>query len=531
MFSLQPRQKATTRRSATRVALSQAMLGSLVLLNHAYGEVRLSPVFSSDMVLQRDLPTSLSGWADVDETVVVKLGDHVVGKTMGAGRLTPWSVRLPVLPAGAIPDITISGKNTIVLTNLLAGDVWVCSGQSNMAQTLKRGPWCPYGGVVNEDTEVAAANHSQIRLFTAPGKEGWIPCTPESAAKFSAAGYFFGRELQRELNVPIGLIAAAIGGTPAEYWTPRAAREAWPGFAAELAVAKQVLQELKSQFDADRQAVAEWPKAVAEAKKKGLLAPERPVPSLTREQEEQVRAAIHTDTVGQGYASRIKPLTAMTIKGVIWYQGEANAGRAHQYIDLMTQLIGGWRADWGQDDLPFLIMQLVNFSGGGESWPELRSAQQRIVETVPHTGLAVGIDIGDPKNIHPANKQEVGRRLALIALKQVYGKDVVAEGPTVKAAAFTAGKVTLSFDAGGRDQQLVFRQGPDSGFEVAGGGGVFTPVSVELKSNTWVVAAASIPEPRAIRYAWTDNPSATLLNTAGLPAAPFREQAGAGGEQ
>jgi sialate O-acetylesterase len=457
---------------------------------------------------------------------VVKLGDQVVAETVGEGSGKAWRVKLPVLHAGPVPDITIEAGDMITLTNLLAGDVWVCSGQSNMAQTLKRGPWCPYGGVLNGDAEIAAANYPRIRLFTAGGKEVWAPCTPESAAKFSAAGYFFGRELQRELNVPIGLMQAAIGGTPAEYWTPRAAREAWPGFAAELAAAKLVLQELKPRFDLHRQAAAEWPKAVAEARKKGLPLPERPVASLTREQEELVRAAIHTDTVGQGYAARIKPLTAMTIKGVIWYQGEANTMRADKYRELMSHLISGWRADWGQDSLPFLIMQLVNFGGADGGWAELRAAQQAVVDTVANTGLAVGIDIGDPKNIHPDNKQDVGKRLAMVALKQVYDKDVVASGPRLETAEFAVGRVILNFDPGGRDQHLIFKPESGSGFEVAGADGRFRSVtSVEATGNTLILACPQIAEPRSVRYAWTDNAAATLFNTPGLPAAPFRQTA------
>ncbi|NQU44431.1 9-O-acetylesterase, partial [bacterium] len=204
------------------------------------------------MVLQRDVPARISGYADAGESVLVKLGDQIVGETVGAGAEKPWTVMLPVLKAGTIPDITIEGKNPVKLTNLLAGDVWVCSGQSNMEQTLAMGPWCKYGGVVNEAQELVAANHPTIRMFTALSKEPWSLCTPESAKSFSAAGYFFGRELQQHLDVPIGLIQAAAGGTPAEYWTPRAVREAWPGFAPALESAQKVLNELQPLFDADR---------------------------------------------------------------------------------------------------------------------------------------------------------------------------------------------------------------------------------------------------------------------------------------
>jgi sialate O-acetylesterase len=430
---------------------------------------------------------------------------------------------LPVFPAGPIADITVTGKNEVTLSNLLAGDLWVCAGQSNMAMTLAKGPWCPYGGVVNAEQEVAAADYPRIRLFTASGKEGWTACTPDSAKSFSAAGYFFGRELQRELNVPIGLVQAAIGGTPAEYWTPRVAREAWPGFAAELASARKVLRELKPIFDADRKAWAEWRKLSLQAQKDGLSIPQAPVPKLTAEQEAMVRAAIHVDTTGQGYAARVKPLTAMTVKGVIWYQGESNAARADQYAELMAQLVGGWRADWGQPDLPFVIMQLVNFGGGNGTWPALRAAQQRLVGAVPHTSLAAGIDIGDTRNIHPANKQDVGKRLALAALQDVYKKDVVSSGPVVKSAEFGNGKVTLILDPGGEGQQLVFNPDDTTGVELAGADGVFRPASAQQNGETLILAVGGISAPQAVRYAWSDNPVATLFNTAGLPAAPFEK--------
>jgi sialate O-acetylesterase len=508
--------------------MNRARLSILVIIILSCGQlsradIRLADGFGSGMILQRDVPTRLSGYADQGEEVTVRIGDHVVGEAIGAGPGQLWHIALPVFQAGPVGDITVTGKNEVTLTNLLAGDVWVCAGQSNMAMTLTKGSWCPYGGVLNAEQEVAAADHPRIRLFTSSGKEGWTACTPESAKSFSAAGYFFGRELQRELDVPIGLVQTAVGGTPAEYWTPRAAREAWPGFAAELESARRVLRELKPIFDADRKAWAEWRKTSQEAQKSGLPISNAPDPKLTAEQEGMVRAAIHVDTTGQGYAARVKPLTLMRVKGVLWYQGEANAARAEQYAELMTQLISGWRADWGQPDLPFVIMQLVNFGGGSGAWPALRAAQQRVVKTVPHASLAVGIDIGDSKNIHPKNKQDVGKRLALAALKDVYKKDVVSSGPVVQSAEFNNGKVTLMFDSCGEGQQLVFNPGEGSGFELAGVDGVFLPASVEQNEDTLILLAAGMNAPQVMRYAWSDNPVATLFNTAGLPAAPFQE--------
>ncbi|MEI6644552.1 MAG: sialate O-acetylesterase [bacterium] len=492
------------------------LLTSLVTLDNAFGEVRLMPCFSSDMVLQRDVPAKIAGWADAGEAVVVKLGNQVVGKTVGAGT-NAWSVTLPVFKAGAIPDLTIEGKNSVTLTNLLAGDVWICSGQSNME-------WCRWDGVMNGERELLAANHPRLRLFTALSKKPWLPCSPETTKDFSAVGYFFGRELQRQLDVPVGLVVAAAGGTPAEFWTPREAREAWAGYAAARESAKKVLQEFQSQYEADRHAVLEWRKAFAEAKRNGQPAPVLPTPKLTAAQEERVRPAIHIDKVGAGYLSRIKPLTAMTIKGAIWYQGESNAERAVEYAELMTQLIGGWRRGWGQGDFPFLIMQLVNYGSGSGNWPALRAAQQAVADTVPNTGLAVGIDIGEPKNIHPKNKQEVGRRLALVALKQVYGKDIVDKGPKLVSVTCAGEKIILRFDPGNKEQRLAFKPSSDSGFEVAGADGKFVTVNAMAQENAITLTVSTIHEPRVVRYAWKDSPCATLFNSAGLPAAPFQWQ-------
>lgn len=503
-------------------------LAPLVTLNTAFGEIRLMPCFSSDMVFQREVPARIAGWADVGEAVVVKLGDKVVGKTVGAGVGTVWTVTLPVFKSGAIPDLTIEGKNSITLTHLLAGDVWICSGQSNMEMSLQAGPWCKYGGVLNVEQEVAAAVYPQLRLFNAREKEPWRMCTPESAKCFSAAGYFFGRELAQQLAVPVGLVQVAVGGTAAEYWLPRVARETWPGFAVALKEAQQTQRELGPLEEADRSVLAQWQKTVDEAKKSGSPLPPKPLPRLEPKQKERLYTAHIVENTGFYYDKRIAPLTMMPIKGAIWYQGEANIPRHAEYQELMTQLIGSWRQAWGQAEMPFLIMQLVNFgspSGQGNSlWSELRAAQQRVAETVPHVGLAVGIDIGEPNNIHPKNKQEVGRRLALVALKQVYGQDVVATGPKLISATCAVGKVTLRFEPGDKGQSLVLKSGADSGFEVAGKDGKFVTALVAVQGHTITLSVPTVTDPRVVRYAWKDSPCVTLFNTTGLPAAPFQKQ-------
>jgi sialate O-acetylesterase len=494
----------------------------------AMADVSLAPCFTSNMVLQRDVPARLSGWADEGEQVRVKLGDRLVAETVGKGPDTAWVVNLPAVSAGGLPNLTVEGQNSITLTNLLAGDVWVCSGQSNMEMTIGGGPWCNYGGVENEAREIAEADHPQIRFFTSGTKTPWQVCVPETARKFSAAAYFFGRELHRSLGVPVGLVVAAAGGTPAEYWIPREAREAMPSFPDELAQAEKVMQgELKEKFDTEREASQEWREAVAAARESGQPEPKRPTPLLTPDQQEKVRVAIHTVSPGSGYEARGAPLTSMTIKGVLWYQGESNVPRAGEYADMMKALIQGWRGAWAKPDLPFVIMQLVNFGGSstavGPGWAELRAAQQAVADSVPGTAIATGIDLGDHTNIHPKNKEEVGRRLALAALNRVYGNDVIASGPHVTAARREDAKVVLSFDAGGKGQELVLKD--DAGFELAGTDGNFrqAPAVLGPESNEITVSTDIVAEPVLIRYAWADNPPATVYNSAGLPAAPFQK--------
>jgi sialate O-acetylesterase len=493
---------------------------------HVYADVQLMSVFSSNMVVQRDAPTKIAGWADVGEVIVIKLGDQVVGQAVGLGQGKSWSVALPVLKAGPIPNITIEGKNTLVLSNLLAGDVWVCSGQSNMEMTLAKGPWCNYGGVINAEKELSAASNPNIRVYLSATKKPWMDCLPENAKMFSATGYFFARQLEQELDVPIGIIVAAGGGTPAEYWTPRQVRQQWSGYGAAMESASKILSELKPQFDADRKTDSEWPKVVEAAQKNAQPIPERAKPNLTKEQEHKVRWALHVDTTGRGYEARIKPLTAMAIKGVIWYQGEANADRASEYVDLMSQLISGWRKDWDQGNFPFLSMQLVNFESKTGSWPALRAAQQTLSEEIPNTGMAVGIDIGEANDIHPKNKQEIGRRLALLALKDVYGKENVASGPCIKSATIDGKHVKVAFDVGGANQKLVLKSLNPSGFEIAGADGVFYPADALIRDSEVMVSAESVQNPTAIRYAWADNPPATVFNSEGLPAAPFLKTLG-----
>lgn len=473
--------------------------------------LRPAGIFSDHMVLQRGGPVAVWGRAAPGASVRAEIaGRSAEGPCDAQGR---WRVELPELPVGgpyrlvleARPTDPAAAAEVVTLGDILVGEVWLCSGQSNMEWPVRRAKDAP--------AEIAAADHPRIRLFKvrkvvskAPLEDTtggwsrrewrWVRCSPDTVGEFSAVGYFFGRELQAALDVPVGLIQAAWGGTPAEAWTSRETLEAHPEFAPILERWRRV--DL---------AFARWREAADAARKAGKKPPRPP------------RRPNHPHRAGGLYHGMIAPLVGFSIRGVIWYQGESNAPRARQYLDLFPALIRDWRRSFGREDLPFLFVQLANFRvrGRPETWAELREAQRRAL-SLPGTGMAVTIDIGDPDDIHPRNKQEVGRRLALLARARVYGEDVVCAGPSF-----------LKAERAGRTLRLVFDQvvrtadgGPPRGFEIAGSDGRFVPARARLDGRAVVLEADAVAEPVAARYAWTDSPSCNLVNAAGLPASPFR---------
>lgn len=483
----------------------------------ACADARLPSLIGDGMVFQRDEPVRIRGWADAGEQIVVRIGDREVATTTAGGNTT-WSVTLPAFPAGPVPDIKISGKNEIILKDLLAGDVWVCSGQSNMEMKLTRAD--------NGDAEAGEANHPGIRLFrvasrnkTAGAKpqtncDGqWQHCTPASARNFSAAAYYFGRDLHRETGVPIGLIMAAVGGTPAENWTPADALKDDP--ALDISKAYQQEYEFRSQYY--RTFMEKWEKDAAAAEVEGRPAPPKtPSPRPWKEVESQFSTL---------YNSRIHPLTFQPVKGVFWYQGETNAQRAHQYRLILTKLITSWRGAWKNDDLPFVIAQLPNFQADRiipGSWAELREAQARVVAEVPHCALAVLIDTAVPsEELHPTNKKDVGKRAALAALKLSYGSDLVATGPTFAGAEFRDGTAIVRFQGIGGGLRAN-KEEKVTGFFLAGENRAFHPAEAVIDGDRVIVRSALVATPSAVRYAWEDAPACGLYNKDGLPAAPFR---------
>lgn len=496
----------------------------VVVAGAARADVTLSAFFGPGMVLQRDLPIAVWGNAAPGEKILVTLGD--ASSTAEADDDGRWSATLPAHTASATPQaLVVKGKNELRIADVLVGDVWLCSGQSNMNLRLSQ--------AADAKAELAAADFPGIRLFTvarevadAPKtdvKGRWQACSPATAKDFSAVAYFFGRRLHQELKIPVGLIHSSWGGTAAEAWTPRATLAASPELQPILErwdAAVTDYPRLKAEFEANReQLVAKWELAVAEAKKNGRTPPAEP----------KLRTGPGTQYQPAGlYHAMIAPLAPLSLRGVIWYQGEANASRAAQYRTLFPALIGAWRETWARPDLPFLFVQLPNLDRQPEpsrsGWAELREAQLMTLARVSHTGMAVTIDIGDPKDLHPKNKQDVGLRLALAAETLVHGLPAAGRLSPVFADAKPDGaRLRLRFQT---PDPLAIRGGGATelkGFVVAGADKVFHPAQARIDgTDTVVVWSEAVAAPVAARYAWADNPDCNLVAAAGLPASPFR---------
>ena len=385
---------------------------------------------------------------------------------------------------------------------------------------------------VNSEQEIAKADFPRIRLFAVPGKPAtepqatvggaWQVCSPETVGAFSAVGYFFGREIHRTLNVPVGLINSSWGGTPAEVWTARSALEADPDFKPIL----ERPEQQTSQSQPSRRAGATQPAGASRQTGKGGGRNRQGTAPATRAAG-RPQAAPRSRPRGAAvlYNGMIHPLMPYAIRGAIWYQGEANASRAYQYRKLLPAMIQSWRAGWGQGEFPFLIVQLANYQARQQkpydsAWAELREAQLMTL-SLPKTGIAVAIDIGNPKDIHPTNKQEVGRRLALAARAIAYGEKLAYSGPIYESMKAEDGKVRLRFkDA---DGGLAARDGGQlTSFAIAGEDRQFVEANAVIDGKSMVVSSERVNRPVAVRYAWADSPECNLINGAGLPASPFR---------
>lgn len=479
-----------------RIHLIAAVILSVATIGASRADVVVPGLFNDHMVLQRDITLPVWGTASPNEKVTITLGKRKVSTTADAAG--NWRVRLNPLPAGGPYEMTIAGNNTITIKDVLIGEVWICSGQSNMARKVNK--------AANSKQEAAAANYPRIRLFSVPREianeptktlgGSWQVCSPQTAAKFSAVGYYFGLDLHKVLDVPIGLIASAVGGTPAESWTAQAALEADPDF--------------KPIFEL-------WERLLTQGE-----APKKPGAKKPRRTAAELRKSAQRPCVL--YNGMIHPLMPYAIRGVIWYQGEANAPRAYLYHKLLSTMIRSWRTEWGQGDFPFLIVQLANYQIRQKEpyvsdWAELREAQLMTL-SVPKTGMAVAIDIGDPKDIHPRNKQEVGRRLALAARAIVYGHKIPYSGPIYDSMKIEGDKIRIRFKH--VDGGLQAKGGALKSFGIAGRDRKFVDAEAVIDGDTAVVSSSMVAQPVAVRYGWADAPECNLYNGAGLPASPFR---------
>jgi len=478
--------------------LLNCRLTFLTLLTVAFtasADVTLPPVLGSGMVLQRDLPVPVWGWADAGEKVSVTFAGQT--KTTKAGDDGKWMVKLDPLKANSkATSLTVTGNNKISLDNVLVGEVWICSGQSNMEWALRSS--------MNAKEEVAAADHPQIRLFNVPGhttsplpKEkgagSWQVCNPKSATGFSAVGYFFGRRLQKELGVPVGLVGSNWGGTRIEPWTTLAGFESVP----ELS---KIADQVKN-YKADTKVGGGSPSAI--------------------------------------YNSMVHPLAPFAMRGGIWYQGESNGSEGVTYYHKKHALVNGWRKVFQNKDLAFYWVQLANFQkenenpAGGDGWAKIREAQTQALD-IPGTGMAVITDIGAANDIHPRNKQDVGWRLAQWALHQTYGKkNVVPAGPLFKSQKVEGDSIRLSFNYVGKglmvgkktglEPTMEVKAGKLSHFAIAGEDKKWFWAEATIDGETVVVKSSDVPKPVAVRYGYTMNPAkANLYNKEGIPASPFR---------
>ena len=477
-------------------------------------DITLAPLFRDGAVLQRDQPIVVWGRAAAAERVEVRFNRQV--ESVIASADGKWRVTLKPEKASAVgAELVAAGANTVRVRDVLVGEVWLCSGQSNMAFLVRNS--------TNAEAEIAAADFPLIRHYKVPNvtadqpqfdvQAAWVAASPATVGSFSAVAYFFARDLHEKLRVPIGLVNSSWGGTQIESWMSDAALRASAAGPAVFARWEAELAELPQKMQAHEVALQKW-QGEAEKGKSGK-ARKKPAPPEGRGSRRQPASL---------YNAMIAPLVPYAMRGALWYQGEANAARHAEYGVLFPDLIKQWRADFGQP-LPFYFVQLANYEGGnvgrGDGWAFQREAQAK-ARALPATGMAVTIDIGDPRDIHPRNKQDVGRRLALHARKQVYGEQIETDGPVFSSARRegSAMRVTFSHASGLRVKRAT--EPTRVAFQVAGADRKFVPAEAEVDGECLVVSSPAVPEPVAVRYAWSNAPEARLFNGAGLPAAPFR---------
>lgn len=510
-----------------------SLLGLLVVSAVARADVALAPLFTDHAVFQRDKPVPVWGQADAGEKITVTFARQT--RTATAGPDGRWTVSLDRLPASAQgADLTVAGKNTLVVHDVVVGEVWLCSGQSNMEFTVEARPgtWQASTRARDAAKEIAATNFPLIRQVkiehtvaaepaASVATSGWQSASPATVGGFTAVGYFFAREIFQKLGVPIGIVHSSHDGTPVESWMPATTLARDPTFRVVAERWEKMLADYpdkKAEFDA---ALAEWTPAEAVAKARGDTAhfvwlKEHPKPPAPRGRGDSW-------TPSGLFNGMISPLAPYALRGTLWYQGEYNAERAAEYQRLFAAMITAWRKQFGQGDFPFYWVNLANYKAPGDptgqTYAFLREAQTQTLE-LPNTGQAIAIDLGNPDDIHPTNKQDVGHRLALLAKNRVYGVTGDDSGPTF--ANVRLGGIALMVTFGHAGGGLIAHDRPVQSVEIAGADQVFHPATVGISQSVMVASSPDVKQPVAIRYAWKNAPDANLYNGAGLPAVPFR---------
>jgi len=512
------------------------LLAPLFILSSlpALADITLPAFFTDGLVFQQGKPVAVWGMAAADEDVTVNFAGQT--KVTQADLDGKWRITLDPMPANATPaEMTLSGKNTLTLKDILVGEVWICSGQSNMQWTVSQS--------ANAEQEIAAANFPQIRMFSvermtalepaADVKGSWKQANPANTGSFSAVAYFFGRHLHQVLKVPVGLINTSWGGTRVEAWTSRESLKERP-------CAAQMLSDwdgIRQSWDAAAEnakfevAKAEWQAQVKKINEENTKLPtdqKKKAPSAPRPPDDPNKTPHHPAVL---FNAMVAPLIPYTLQGAIWYQGESNQKRAFQYQELLPNMINDWRTRWN-DEFSFYIVQLAGYgnnqpitqeAGVPDTWAELQEAQYLTSITLSKTGLVVTNDIGEEKDIHPKNKQEVGRRLALWALAKDYGRtNTIPSGPLFKNSLIEGNQVRIQFDHVGGG--LKSRDGGElKHFQIAGEDQKWVWAQAKIQGNEVIVSSPDVPAPVGVRYAWAAFPEgANLINAEGLPASCFR---------
>ncbi len=491
-----------------------ACCAGLLVVGRACAEVKPAALFSDHMVLQADMAVPVWGMADPGEAVAVTLNKQT--KTTITAADGKWILRLSNLKAGGPFEMTIAGKNTVIVKDVLVGEVWLGSGQSNMQFPVSK-EHASYAGLLNEAEEIASANYPQLRMFTGksaktyePASElagEWKICTPANVGDFSAVGYLFGRDLMKALNRPVGILTLAYGASTAEAWVPRDAIASDP-----------LLRPMLDKFDARYNFYKSHPQAKSDeappAPQTLNARPGKPGPISDPVQDQ------HQPTVL--FNGLIHPAIPYAIRGVIWYQGESIVGGStgvELYPHVMETLVTQWRKLWNEGDFPFYVVQLAALKNVSNN-PMVREQQAKIL-SLPKTGMAVTIDIGDPDNVHPKNKEPLGDRLSRIALANVYGRKIAFSGPIYRSMTMQDNAILLRFSK--TEGGLVAKGGALKWFQIAGSDHHFVDAEAKIEGDTIVVSSPQVKDPVAVRYAWENYPEGcNLYNGAGLPAAPFR---------